>query len=415
MHVEDRETHTEAREVASLPAGRPYGLPSISWGAIFAGLFVILALSWLIQMLGLAIGVSVADATNSMTLGGTLGTATTVWTIACWLVSFFVGALVTARLAGRIDDVSGMLHGFTVWSVATVVLVVLTYYSVAAFVQTSIMVAGSAVQGVGAAAGAVGQGVSQTASGVAGVTQRITQQYGTQIQDRLYDRAAEIAASSTEGVSEADIRAALDELDARTLRRIVIDLQNQDEDGAAELLAQNTELSQRDAAALIQSAYDSLKQQFGNPENSQSLAQDVKTQLIANIDGYIASFDTSGGPRVTEQDIQQALNQIDAEAAQQIGSQLITGDTQGAKRTIARKTDLTTAQINELVDGATNDINDEITKYQTAVEEAAETVSAYTVAILWLIFGAAAAALAAAIGGGYVGADSSRRLYPHHH
>jgi len=182
------------------------------------------------------------------------------------------------------------------------------------------------------------------------------------------------------GVSETDIRAALDDLDARTLRRIVIDLQNQDEDGAAELLAQNTQLSQRDAAALIQSAYDSLKQQFGDPENSQNLAQDVKAQLIASIDGYIASFDTDGGPRVTEKDIQQALNQIDAEAAEQIGAQLITGDTQGAKRTIARKTDLTTAQINELVDGATNDINDEIAKYQTAVKEAAETVSAYTAA-----------------------------------
>lgn len=400
------------REVAR-GGGRPWNLPAISWGAVFAGLFVILSLSWLIQMLGMAIGLTIADATDSITMDGTLTPAVSIWTLICWLVSFFVGALVTARLAGRIDDAAGMLHGFTVWSVATAVMVVLAYWGIGAFVQTGTTLAGQAVQGVGTAATAVASGVGQAASGAATLTEQIATQYGERIQDRLYDRAAEIAASSSEEVTEEEIRAAISDIDARTLRRIVIDLTNDDTEGAAELVAQHTKLSVEDAQSLIDATYQELKEQIGNPDSQQTLAQDVRNRLVANFDSYLAGLDAAGPPNVTEQDIQDALNELDGEAAQKIAMQLMNGDAEGAKRTLARNTSLSSAQITELVEGASEGINEEIAAYQEAIDETLETVSTYTASLFWLIFAGAAAALAAAIGGGYMGADSSRRVYPH--
>jgi hypothetical protein len=403
---------TLAREVVVHEESRQCGLPSISWGAIFAGLFVILALSWLIQMLGLAIGVTVADATNSITMEGTLTPAVTIWTLVCYLISFFIGGLVAARMAGRIDETTGMLHGFTVWSVATTLIVVLAYWGVVGFVQTGAQLIGQTAQGIGVAASTVATGVGQAASGVGVFTQQVAQQYGEEVQTRLYDRAAEIAAQSSAGVTEADVRGAINDLDGRTLRRMVIDLANNDHEGAADLVAQHTRLSPADARSLVDAAYAAMEEQFGVPGNQQTLAEDLRAQLAQGVAPYFARLDQSG-QRVTERDIQQAINELDARTMQQVAGELLSGNTVRAKRTLARNTTLTTEQINVLIDGATTGIQQDIQAYEQAFNETVENISAYIASLLWLIFAGSAAALAAAIGGGYLGADSSRRLHPH--
>src|SRR5690606_10667780 len=78
--------------------------PRISWRAVIAGVVVLMALSWLMHLLGAATGMSVADATDSATMEGGLPVASSIWMIVSWLIAFFVGGLVAARLAGNISD-----------------------------------------------------------------------------------------------------------------------------------------------------------------------------------------------------------------------------------------------------------------------------------------------------------------------
>ena len=155
------------------PAGRSLGMPSLSWGAVIAGLFIVLSVGWLLELLGVAIGISIADVSDSITMGGTLAPAASIWLLVCWLVSFFLGAMVTARLAGRIDDTSGMLHGLTLWAVATVVTVSLTYYGMSVLANTGTQALGVAAKGVGSTLSATATGVESTSSGIASVVQQV--------------------------------------------------------------------------------------------------------------------------------------------------------------------------------------------------------------------------------------------------
>ncbi|WP_339750003.1 hypothetical protein [uncultured Rubinisphaera sp.] len=385
--------------------------PVISWGAIFAGLVVVLSLGWLLHLLGLAFGVSVADAMDSANMEGGLSVGATIWIVLSWMIAFFVGALVSARLAGRVDDFSGMLHGLTLWGIATIATVVLGYYGVSSLLQTGQQLVVATAQGVGEAGAQVANASGYAAQGVQSATAQITNQFGSRIQDRLADQASEIAASSTPQLSEQEIRNVINGLDERTMRRLVLDLTNNDQDGAAQLLADSTELSEQDAQALIQSAYNELEQQFGNPENQQTLAQDLKNQFARSVDNYVASLDASGGTEVTEQDVRRAISSLDAQAVQQIAMSLSANDERGVKRVIAQNTSLTVDEIDELYKGAMQGVEDEVEEFNQQVTQTLEAISTYTSQVLWIAFIGTALGLAVSLAGGWLGADSSRRVY----
>lgn len=92
----------------------------ISWGAIFAGVTVVLVVQLLLSMLGLGIGMSTIDPLqgNSPGAGGfAIGAA--VWWTVTMLVSLFAGGWVAGRLAGLPRRADGAIHGFVSWGVAT--------------------------------------------------------------------------------------------------------------------------------------------------------------------------------------------------------------------------------------------------------------------------------------------------------
>ncbi|MCA1764784.1 MAG: hypothetical protein LC633_00760 [Desulfobulbaceae bacterium] len=87
------------------------GYPRVSWGAIVAGAFLTLATAWLMTLLGMAIGVSILDASEAAAMGTGFTIWTGLWMLLTALVAFFVGALLTARLARSADQMNGLLHG----------------------------------------------------------------------------------------------------------------------------------------------------------------------------------------------------------------------------------------------------------------------------------------------------------------
>jgi|SRR5690606_19105876 len=100
------------REEAVLETDRPL----ISWGAIFAGLVFVVASTWLLILLGSAIGLSVADVTDAAGVGQELGIGAVIWLLLTAFVAYFLGSLLTARLSGKPERSAGMLHGVILWS-----------------------------------------------------------------------------------------------------------------------------------------------------------------------------------------------------------------------------------------------------------------------------------------------------------
>lgn len=382
--------------------------PRISWRAVLAGVVVVLSLSWLFHLLGLAVGLSVADSYDSVTIEGGLDDAAAIWIVVSWLVTFFIGALVTARLAGILDDFSGMLHGLVLWGVATIAMVYLSYVGVSSLLQTGKSVIAATAQGVSATA----QTVGSTAADMGSVArQAVDTQFAESIQNRLADSAIEVAANTDSELSEQDLRSAINDLNQRTLRRIVSDLTNNDQEGAAEIIAEATSLSQNDAEAIVEAAYEQLEEAIGNPDNDEPLTEDLQNQLANQVDSYIAEMDARGGPETTPRDVRQAIDRLDAEAVRQLGMKLVNGDARGAKRVLAQNTNLSRGQIDDVYEGASNALQQEVEEYETALNQTMEEVTDYSQAIVWVIFGGSAIALVVSLAGGWLGATSTREAY----
>lgn len=397
------------RETVVAPESR---LPRISWGAIVAGLVVTLSISWLFHLLGIAIGVSIEDYSNTVALEDGVAGGAAVWLVISWLLSFFIGSLVTARLAGVFDDFTGMLHGLVLWGVGTLVAVYLGYVGISTILRTGTQAVSTTARGVQQIGSNIGTDVhsSMNQAGV-GIANMVDSQMVNQLQNKLTESAIATAADMNEQLSKKDIRTAINELDSRTLRRLTQDLLDDDQDGAAELLAENTDLSEQDAEALINSSYKALEEQFGNPENRESLAGDLKNQLGRGIDSYVASLDAQGGPEVTADDVRTAVDRLDSDTMYAITTRLVQGDTAGAKRVLTSNTNLSRAQVDDIYEGASESVESEIEAYKAELNDAAEVATTYAQEVLWLTFAGSALALAVSLGGGWLGADSARRIH----
>jgi hypothetical protein len=100
----------------------PYAHPLISWGGVFAGAVVAIALGALLNLLGLAIGATVANPfhlTDADAAGLTLGGG--LWIIFANAFALQAGAFVAARSARFPDHHRGALIGLTVWGLAFMV------------------------------------------------------------------------------------------------------------------------------------------------------------------------------------------------------------------------------------------------------------------------------------------------------
>lgn len=125
---------------AALPA--PSLLKRASWGAIFAGAVIAVALMALFSILGLALGLSTIELGEPVE---GVPKTTALWWAASSIVATGIGAFAAGRLAGIPNPLTGALHGAAVWAVSSLVILWL------------------AASAVGFAFGLAGQAVSTTA------------------------------------------------------------------------------------------------------------------------------------------------------------------------------------------------------------------------------------------------------------
>lgn len=140
----------------------------ISWGAIFAGLFVALATQLLLSILGVGIGAStihIGSGGGASAAG--LGIGSGIWFFLSIVVALFVGGWVAGTVAGMPRRVEGLLHGVVVWSLTTLVTVYLLT---------------TAIGGIlGGATGLIGKVVGVAGTGAAAAAPAISTAVGTQL------------------------------------------------------------------------------------------------------------------------------------------------------------------------------------------------------------------------------------------
>ncbi|MFT8243146.1 hypothetical protein [Roseomonas sp. BN140053] len=144
----------------TLPGGAPYAaeaLPAprrrVSWGAIFAGALIAIAVGTMLNILGLAVGATVVDATNRSTPdASTIGIGASVWLLVANLIGLVVGGYVAARLSGTGDRSDATLHGLSTWATAYLVSAVLLGNVVSGAASTAGSAVSSVMGGLGRAA-----------------------------------------------------------------------------------------------------------------------------------------------------------------------------------------------------------------------------------------------------------------------
>ncbi|WP_243634460.1 hypothetical protein [Roseicella frigidaeris] len=171
---------TTAGYGTGVPDGTP-PLPSrISWGAVFAGGVVAVAVATMLNILGVAIGASAVDASAGSTPGASsFGIGAGIWLLVANLIGLATGGYVAARLSGSADVTDSVLHGLSVWAIGFLLSAVLLGNVIAGAASTT-------VQGASSALGGLMQGAGNAASSAAGPISQAAQRVDPK---QLVDRA----------------------------------------------------------------------------------------------------------------------------------------------------------------------------------------------------------------------------------
>ncbi len=269
------ERTVERREYELAPLKRA------SWGAIFGGAFIAVAVMTLLGALGVAIGATTIDPATGDTPGvKALGIGAGIWWLVSGILALLAGGAAAGRLAGLRRKWEGTLHGLVVWALATVAIVALMTTVVGAMISGAFRV-------VGTGASVAAQGVRAVGSGIAKLDmpglaeganapdvqweqvkqeamELLRQTKAPELQpeavqqrlDAVPGQLEQAAAAATPEAAKAELESALSQL-YRTARTTV---SAADKDAAVNVLVARTELTEAQARQRV----DAWAQTFGS-------------------------------------------------------------------------------------------------------------------------------------------------------
>lgn len=135
----------------------------LSWGAIFAGVVLAVAVQLVLGILGAGIGLTMVDPVDGTTPGAAgFGIGAGLFWLVTTVVALGAGGYAAARVAGVHERFDALVHGLVVWGVT----LILTLYLLTSAVGGII---GGAFRTVGAVAGAAGSTVATAAPQAASI------------------------------------------------------------------------------------------------------------------------------------------------------------------------------------------------------------------------------------------------------
>ncbi|KQM63145.1 MULTISPECIES: hypothetical protein [unclassified Sphingomonas] len=130
----------------------------LSWGSVFAGVVIAVAVQLVLGILGAGIGLTMVDPVEGTTPGAAgFGIGAGIYWLVTTIVALGAGGYAAARVAGVHERFDALVHGLVVWGVT----LILTLYLLTSAVGGII---GGAFRTVGAVAGTAGSAVGAAAS-----------------------------------------------------------------------------------------------------------------------------------------------------------------------------------------------------------------------------------------------------------
>ncbi|MEX1015366.1 MAG: hypothetical protein WDZ31_01375 [Phycisphaeraceae bacterium] len=167
----------------------------VSWGAIFAGVLVALAIQLLLSVLGIGIGAAAFDpgAPGDPT-AWSIGAG--VWWVITGLIALFVGGWVAGHLSANPDRGDGALHGIVTWSLATLIGVWMLTSTLGAVTSGAWQVVATGAETAGQ------QQLQQPAGEVEDLQQQLQD---PQQQQQMQQEAQDVADQADEAIAHAGI------------------------------------------------------------------------------------------------------------------------------------------------------------------------------------------------------------------
>lgn len=276
-----------------------------SWGAIFAGVVVALAVMMTFSLVASALGLGIVDPTSDDPFDG-VGTAVGLWTVLTLAVGFGAGGFVAGVLAVR----AGFLHGLAVWATSAIALMIAVVMAVSGLIGAAGSIVGTVASAVGTTVGTVadvaGDAVGASVEGVvdqlgdvdtSGLTDDVEQVLvATEIpelqpeylQNQVDEVRGEVADAAVALVTNpGSYEEALDELAASLEERASTISEAVDQEAIAAAVAANTDLTEDEAQAAVanavgwtEGATDEVAQFFGDAEANLTQAREDVGQLV---------------------------------------------------------------------------------------------------------------------------------------
>lgn len=102
---------------------------AISWGSVFAGCFMFLAIEVTFGLLGLAIFASAANPNTAHPVGG-MSTGIGIWTIVLSIIALYFAGKTATRLSGATTRTSGIYHGLVTYGMSIFAAILIAALSV---------------------------------------------------------------------------------------------------------------------------------------------------------------------------------------------------------------------------------------------------------------------------------------------
>lgn len=288
-------TNISSQEAARhLPAAAVNSASAVSWGAIFAGAAAAASLALMLLMLGAGLGLtSISPWENQGLAAGTVGIAAIAWLTFTQIVASGMGGYLAGRLRTKWVDTHtneiyfrDTAHGFLTWAVALLVSAVLLTTTISSLIGGSAKVIGSVAGGATATAvNNAGEGSSMLSkSSMEYFTRSLFRASGSTPAGNSNASGNDVMAMNQPAPPKAESPAQLAEVTGIFANSIYSGaLPKDDLTYVAQLVFQNTGISQQEAEQRVQAVYDKAQANLKEAKDKAQQAADAARKTTSYV------------------------------------------------------------------------------------------------------------------------------------
>ena len=288
-------TSISSQETArQVPAAAVNSASAVSWGAIFAGAAAAASLALMLLMLGAGLGLtSISPWENQGLAAGTVGIAAIAWLTFTQIVASGMGGYLAGRLRTKWVDTHtneiyfrDTAHGFLTWAVALLVSAVLLTTTISSLIGGSAKIVGSVAGGATATAvNNAGEGSSMLSkSSMEYFTRSLFRASGSTPAGNSNASGNDAMAMNQPVPPKAESPAQLAEVTGIFANSIYSGALPQDDlTYVAQLVSQNTGISQQEAEQRVQAVYDKAQANLKEAKDKAQQAADAARKTTSYV------------------------------------------------------------------------------------------------------------------------------------